>query len=123
MPVRIKVHLREVVGCVLKLARQPFALRAEVLFQAELDFAQICVIDCPRPEWARAAPRARVRHVENVAQPGRVTAVIHERNTSSSAPNVSAHALRPHVVFCTRARVRPLGMDEHLVCEVVFVVA
>lgn len=123
MLVSVKVHLRKVSRGVLELARQPFAASAEVLFQAELDFAQICVIDCPRPEWARAAPRARVRHVENVAQPGRVTAVVHERDALGPAPHISPHAPRPYVVFCTRARVRPLRVDKHLVSKVVFVVA
>lgn len=123
MPVSVKVHLREVSRGVLQLAGQPFAVRTEVLSQPELDFAQICVIDCPRPEWARAVPRARVRHIENIAQPGRVAAVVHERNTSSSAPNVSAHAPRPYVVFCTRRSIRSLRVDKNLVSEVVFVVA
>lgn len=123
MLVSVKVHLREVACGVLELARQPFAASAEVLFQAELDFAQICVIDCPRPEWARAAPRARVRHVENVAQPGRVTAVVHERNALCPAPHISPHASRPHVVFCTRRSVGALGVDKNLVSEAVLVVA
>lgn len=123
MPVRIKVHLREVVGCVLKLARQPFALRAEVLFQAELHFREICVVDRPRSKGTRAAPRARVRHVENIAQPGRVAAVVHERDALCPAPHIPPHASRPHVVFCTRARVRPLRVDEHLVGEIILVVA
>ncbi len=123
MPVSVKVHLREVACGVLELARQPFALRAEVLLQAVLHFREICVVHCPRSKGPRAATRASVRHVENVAQPGRVTAVVYKRNTSSSAPNVSAHAPRPHVVLGTRARVRPLRVDEHLVGEVVFIVA
>lgn len=123
MPVRIKVHLREISRGVLELAGQPFAICAEVLLQTKLDFCEVFVIDRPRSKWPRAAPRARVRHVENIAQPGRVAAVIYKRNTSSSAPNVSAHAPRPHVVLGTRARVRPLRVDEHLVYEAVLVVA
>ena len=123
MPVRIKVHLREVVRGVLELARQPFALRAEVLFQAELHFREICVVDRPRSKGTRAAPHSRVRHIENVAQPRRIAAVIHERNTLCPAPHIATHASRPHVVPGTRARVRPLRVDEHLVSKVVFVVA
>ena len=123
MLVSVKVHLREVARGVLELARQPFALRAEVLPQSELHFAQIRIVDRPRPERPRAPPRAGVRHIENVAQPGRITAVVYKRNTSSSAPNVSAHAPRPYVVFCTRRSVWALRVDEHLVSKVVFVVA
>ena len=123
MLVSVKVHLREVARGVLELAGEPFALRAEVLLQTKLDFCEVFVIDRPRSKWPRAAPRARVRHVENIAQPRRIAAVVHKRNTSSSAPNVSAHAPRPHVVFGTRARVRPLRVDEHLVGEIILVVA
>ena len=123
MPVRIKVHLREISRGVLELAGQPFAICTEVLLQTKLDFCEVFVIDRPRSKWPRAAPRARVRHVENIAQPGRVTAVIYKRDALCPSPHIPPHALRPHVVFCTRARVRPLRVDKHLVSKVVFVVA
>lgn len=123
MPVRIKVHLREISRGVLELAGQPFAICTEVLLQTKLDFCEVFVIDRPRSKWPRAPPRAGVRYVENIAQPGRVTAVIYKRDALCPSPHIPPHALRPHVVFCTRARVRPLRVDKHLVSKVVFVVA
>ena len=123
MPVSVKVHLREVSRSILELAGEPFALRAEVLFQAELHFHEVFVVHCPWPKGTRAASSTCVRHVENIAQPGRVTAVVHECDALGTAPHIPPHAPRPHVVLGTRARVRPLRVDEHLVSEVVFVVA
>lgn len=123
MPVRVKVHLREVARGVLELCGQPFAVRAEVLLQAELDFCEIFVVHCPWPKGPRAAPHSRVRHIENIAQPGRVAAVVHERNALCPAPHISPHASRPHVVFCTRRSVGALGVDKNLVSEAVLVVA
>ena len=60
MPVRIKVHLREVSRGVLELAGQPFAVRTEVLFQPELDFREIFVVDRPRSKGTRAFPCPRI---------------------------------------------------------------
>ena len=121
--VLVEIHLRELARGVLKLRGQPFALRAEVLRQAEPDFAQVAVVDCPWAKRPRIAPRARVRDVENIPQPRRGAAVIYKCYAFCPSPNVSAHAPRPHVVLGTRARVRPLRVYEHLVSEVVFVVA
>ena len=116
-------HLCELARGVLKLRGQPLALRAEVLRQAEPDFAQIAVVDCPRAKRPRIAPRARVRNIENVPQPQRVAAVVHKRDPLGPAPHIPPHPPRPHVVIRTSRSVRPLDVDHELVGEAVFVVA
>lgn len=118
-----EVHLREVARGVPELAGEPFALRAEVLLQAELDFREVCVVHRPRPERARIATFTRVRHVENVPQQRRVAAVVHECYAFRPAPHIAPHALRPHTVLRAGPRVRPLRVNEHLVGEAVLVIA
>ena len=121
--VLVEIHLRELARGVLKLRGQPFALRAEVLRQAEPDFAQVAVVDCPWAKRPRIAPRARVRDVENIPQPRRVAAVVHKRDPLGPAPHIPPHPPRPDVVIRAGRSVRPLGVDHELVGERVLVVA
>lgn len=118
-----EVHLRVLARGVLKLRGQPFALRAEVLRQAEPDFAQIAVVDRPRAKRPRIAPRARVRDIENIPQPRRAARRVQERDALGPAPHIPPHPLRPHVVIRAGRSLRPLGVNEHLVGEVILVVA
>lgn len=119
----VEVYLGEAARGVLQLAGQPFALRAKVLLQAELDFGEVCVVHRPRPERTRISARSRVRDIKDVPQMRRVAAIVHERYALGSAPHIAAHALCPHVIFCTSACARALRVNQDLVGEVVLVVA
>ena len=121
--VLVEVHLRELARSLLKLRGQPFALRAEVLLKPELHLSDVAVVNRPEPQRARISPRARVRDVENVPQPRRVARRVQERDPLSPAPHIPPHPPRPHVVIRAGRSLRPLGVDQHLVGEAVFVVA
>ena len=118
------VFVRELCRYNFKLLGKADArLNTETRLDRGYDRASVFAVHLPWLKRARVFPCTRVRHIENVAQPGRVTAVVHERNTSSSALNVSAHAPRPHVVFCTRRSVGALRVNQDLVSKIVLVVA
>ena len=119
----VEIHLRELARGVLKLRGQPFALRAEVLPKPELHLSDVAVVNRPEPQRARISPRARVRDIENIPQPRRAARRVQERDALGPAPHIPPHPLRPHVVIRAGRSLRPLGVNEHLVGEAVFVVA
>lgn len=118
-----EIHLRELARGVLKLRGQPLALRAEALRQAELHLSDVAVVNRPEPQRARISPRARVRDIENIPQPRRAARRVQERDALGPAPHIPPHPLRPHVVIRAGRSLRPLGVNEYLVGEAVFVVA
>ena len=121
--VLVEVHLRKLARGVLKLRGEPFALRAEVLPKPELHLSDVAVVNRPEPQRARISPRARVRDIENIPQPRRAARRVQERDALGPAPHIPPHPLRPHVVIRAGRSLRPLGVNEHLVGEVILVVA
>ena len=118
------VFVRELCRYNFKLLGKADArLNTETRLDRGYDRASVFTVHLPWLKRARVFPRTRVRYVENITQTRRGAAVIYKCYAFCPSPNVSAHAPRPHVVLGTRARVRPLRVYEHLVSEVVFVVA
>lgn len=105
------------------LGKADVRLNTETRLERGYDRTSVFTVHLPWLKRARVFPRTCVRYVENITQTWRVTAVIYKRDALCPSPNVSAHAPRPHVVPGTCRSVRPLCVDEHLVSEVMFVVA
>ena len=118
------VFVRELCRYNFKLLGKADArLNTETRLDRGYDRASVFAVHLPWLKRARVFPCTRVRYVENITQTWRIAAVVHERDALGSATHIASHASRPHVVLGTRARVRPLCVDKHLVSEVVFVVA
>lgn len=106
------VFVRELSRHGFKLFRKADArLNGEARLKRRGNDVSIFAVNLPRLKRARIFPRARVRHVENVAQMRRVAAIVHKCDALGSAAHIAAHALCPHVVPGASGGIRPLGVD------------
>ena len=118
------VFVRELCRYNFKLLGKADArLNTETRLDRGYDRASVFTVHLPWLKRARVFPCTRVRYVENITQTWRIAAVVHERDALGSATHIASHASRPHVVPGTRRSVRPLRVNEHLVGEIILVVA
>lgn len=78
----------------------------------------LLVLPQPGPSFFIAA---RVGHIENIPQERLAAAVVNDGNTRGTPAHIPAHPLIPEIVLSAGGGVGPLGIDQELLREGVFI--
>lgn len=107
-----------------QLPLQPLACGHVVaVFQRKRNRLRVFLRKFPEVQAARLRKLAGVRHVKDVAQPGRVPGGIQQRNALRAPAHIAAHGVCPDLVTRAGRGLRTLGKDEKLFVIGVFVQA
>jgi hypothetical protein len=75
----------------------------------------------PQPGTAGIFPLAGVRYIKHIADTVLLPAGVHQGDTLGPPHDIPAHLLIPEVVIGAGGGIRPLGVNEQLVTERVFI--
>lgn len=66
-------------------------------------------------------PAAGVGNVEYILDLRPVSGGVQQRNAMAAAFDIAAHGVEPEIIVCAGCGVRPLGIDQQLLMEGIFV--
>ena len=94
---------------------------AEAIFQRRRHNVAVFLLIAPEVGRRGVLAAARVGHVEHIAQNRPAAAVVDEGDAGGSASHIPAHSLIPEIIFRAGGGVGPLGVDQELFAERIFI--
>ena len=112
-----------------KLGRNFFKLVGKTIFTGNLisitKHSRNCFLMLravlPEIKLAGVFTPAGIGNIKHISKPGKVPAVINERDPLGAAPHISPHGVVPKVIFRTGRCIGPLGENHHLLRERIFI--